>query len=94
MKVSKEEMDDGLSDHKKELMRHRKKKKRKFKNSFLYADNLISWKKDELETVDRKPYSETLLEIFDERDKKKQIHALLHWVKPDHEHSPKNRNQN
>lgn len=88
-------MDDGLSDHKKELMRNRKKKKRKFKNSFLYADNLVQWTQDEIENIEnRKPYSETLLQIFDEKDKKKQIHALLHWVKPDHEHSPKNQNQN
>jgi hypothetical protein len=34
-------MDDGVAEHKQELIKSRKKKKRKFKNSFFYADNLI-----------------------------------------------------
>ena len=65
MKVTKEEMDEGLSDHKLEIIAKRKKKKKKFKNSFLYSDNLIQWTQEELENTDPKNvgkyYSETAL---------------------------------
>ena len=60
-----------MAEHKAELIKNRKKKKRKFKNSFFYADNLISWTKDELENQDPvNSFNETLIQIYEDKDKK------------------------
>lgn len=71
LKISKEEVEDGLSDHKQELIRNRKKKKRKFKNSFFHAENMVQWTQEELENQDPKNrYAETQLQYYEDRDKK------------------------
>lgn len=62
---------EEISEHKQELIKNRKKKKRKFKNSFFYADNLVQWTKDELEKQDPvNPYNESLTQTYDDKDKK------------------------
>lgn len=48
MKYSKEEFEE-LSEHKQELVHKRKKKRRKYKNSFLYSKNLVEWTQEELD---------------------------------------------
>ena len=81
-----------MSDHKQELVRKRKKKKRKFKHSFLYSDNLVQWTQDELELQHPKnKFAETAANFYDQRDRKFQINAILNLVKPElDKHSPRN----
>jgi hypothetical protein len=48
IKVSAEDEDDGLSEAKLEQIKLNKRKRRRYKNSFFNADNLIMWKDQEL----------------------------------------------
>lgn len=50
IKVSAEDEEDGLSDTKLEQIKMNKRKRRRYKNSFFNADNLIMWKDSELNT--------------------------------------------
>jgi len=59
----------------------------------LFADNLVAWTQDELESSEPKnPYNETQLQFYEDKDKKSQIHGLLHFVKPDMDISAKFQN--
>ena len=48
IKVSADDEEDGLSDTKLEQIKMNKRKRRRYKNSFFNADNLVMWKASEL----------------------------------------------
>lgn len=43
LKVTSTEQEEGLSEAKQEQIKLYHRKKRRFKNSFFYADNLVQW---------------------------------------------------
>lgn len=83
-KVTETEQEEGLSDTRAHTKLICKRKRRRFKHSFFYSDNLIVWTNDELNRVDPKNlYSGSTLSHYEAMEKKMVQKAQAVLIKSD-----------
>ena len=70
VKVSEEEEEEGLSDAKLDQIKISKRRRRRYKNSFVNAKNLVQWSESELNSTNPKNiYSGSTFTYFEQREK-------------------------
>ena len=85
MKLTKDEQVDGPSENRAEMIKINKRKRRRYKNSFLNSKNLIGWTEAELNDSEAHSsiYSGTTFIHFEYREKQHSSYALNNLIKPD-----------
>ena len=84
IKVSQSEEEEGLSDAKYEQLKINRRKRRRYKNSFLNPNNLVQWTEDELNaSTPKNKYQGTTMQYFESREKNWALCAMNTLIKPE-----------
>lgn len=84
LKMTKEEEEDGPSDSKYEQLKINKRKRRRYKNSFLNANNLVQWSEAELNPERKNIYQGPTSLYFEQRERQHAQYALTTLIKTEH----------